>query len=235
MKLYADYRQIHVCTDESKGDLGDAWTAQATDDRVAAAGDIVGIATENVADVDVQVEILREPPPLTKGDHITEASINLGDTLVVLGCTDYLPDAKRWKVAPGTWRVRSTHTNLEKHERIRLQLWPAKKAKPRVLVRYKPPKKRPHKAPAGKPKNRKQAVAAALRGEVDLALEVLLDLHRKGDASASASAAELLAFRGRTEEMIECAKALLKNPEAVYAGNVSDDMRALVGLGKKKK
>ncbi len=106
MKLFADYRQIHLRAPDAKGDLADAWTAQATDDRIAAAGDIVGIGTEEADDVDVKVEILSREPALQKADHLTEASIKLRGEVVVLGCTDYLPDAKRFELAPGTWQSR---------------------------------------------------------------------------------------------------------------------------------
>jgi hypothetical protein len=154
--------------------------------------------------------------------------------LAVLGCTDFIPDAKRYKLAPGTWRLRAVHTNLSKRERIRIQLWPGKIMKPRVLTRWKAPK--PVSKPVkGKPKTHKQAVAAALRGEIDVALDVLLALHEAGDAAASATAAEILAFQGRWAEMIPCVKAILANPDAVYAGNVIDDMKALRTLPKPPK
>lgn len=230
MKLFADHRQIHVLAPEAKGDLADAWTAKATDDRVAAAGDIVGIGTEAADDVDVTVEILDAAPDLAPADHVTEASLQLGAKVAVMGCTDYLPKAKTYAVSPGWWRLRATHTNLEKREKIRIQIWPAKRAAPKVLTRWKPKKKPAPKESAEKPKTRKQAVEAALRGRIDDALPVLLALHEKGDAAASASAAEILAFQGRWDEMVPCAKALLANPTAVYAGNVSDDMKALLAV-----
>jgi len=231
MKLFADYRQIHVRTPDATGDLADAWTARATDDRIAAAGDIIGIGTEQVDDVDVTVEILSAEPPMQTGDHVTQASIKLAGELAVVGCTDYVPDAKRYKLAPGTWRLRAVHTNLAKRERIRIQLWPGKALKPRVLTRWTAPKPM-SKPPKGTPKTHKQAVAAALRGEIDVALEVLLALHEEGDAAASASAAEILAFKGRWTEMMPCVKAILAKPDAVYAGNVIDDMKALSKLHK---
>ena len=227
VKLFADFRQIHVRAADAKGDLEAAWTARASADRIAAAGDVVAIGTEQADDVDVSVEILARVPARTDADHVTEASIALDDAVAVLGCTDYLPDAKRFAVARGTWRLRATHTNMAKRERIRIQLWPGTRIKPRVLVRYESPKP-VEKPPPRKIKTRKQAVEAALRGEIDAALAVLLALHHAGDASASASAAEILAFQGRWDEMAPCAQALLAHPDAVYAGNVSDDMKALL-------
>jgi hypothetical protein len=147
--------------------------------------------------------------------------------IAVLGCTAELSDAKRYKLAAGTWRLRATHT-IAKRERIRLELWPAKAANPKVLVRWKAPRPPPSTPSKGAPKTRKQAVAAALAGKIDRALPKLLELHAAGDAAALASAAEILAFLGRKDEMRACAKALLATPDAVYAGNVSTDMRALL-------
>lgn len=233
MKLFADYRQIHVAAADAKGDLADAWTAKATDDRIAAAGDIVGIGTEAADDIDVTVEVLAREPAQTKGDHVTEASITLGTKVAVLGCTDFRPEAKTYTVTPGTWRLRATHTNIAKRERIKLQLWPTPRAtRPKVLTRWKAPKQVATPRPKGRPKNHQQAVVAAREGRIDVALEKLLELHASGDAAASASAAEILAFQGRWDEMVPCAKALLKNPGAVYAGNVIDDMKDLLKAKK---
>lgn len=232
MKLFADYRQIHVCAPDSKTSLEDAWTAQATDDRIAAAGDIVGIGTEQADDVDVTVVVLdAAPEPEKKGEHVTEASIRLNGEVAVMGCTDELAKAKRFRTPKGTWRLRSTHTNLAKREKILIQLWPAKAAKPKVLVRYAPAAPPPRK-PVKAPKTKKQAVAAALEGNIDAALELFLQLHAEGDAAASASAAEILAFEGRWDEAVKCAKALIANPDAVYAGNVEEDMKAIVAVAK---
>ncbi len=87
---------------------------------------------------------------------------------------------------------------------------------------------------ASRIRTRKQAVAAALRGEIAAALDVLLARHRDGDAAASASAAEILAFQGRWDEMVPCAKAVLAHPDAVYAGNVIDDMTALLAATRRR-
>jgi hypothetical protein len=233
LTLFADYRQIHLFDAAAPGDLSDAWTARAVDDRIAVAPGILGIATNDTARVRVDVSILGEEPAPPRGDHVTESSLRVkGEAVGVMGCTDYLPDARRFAVEPGTYRVRATHT-IGKTEKIRLELWPAKRAASKVLVRYAPPAPKPKPVPTGRPKNHKQAVAAALRGETDVALEVLLELHAKGDAAASASAAEILAFQGRWKELVPCAKALLKQPDAVYAGNIVFDMKALLARGPK--
>lgn len=74
-----------------------------------------------------------------------------------------------------------------------------------------------------------QARAAARRGETNLAISSLQGFADKGDAAASASLAELLAFRGRWEDVIVHAGRLAANPGTVYAGNVFDDMIGLLG------
>ena len=74
-----------------------------------------------------------------------------------------------------------------------------------------------------------QARRAALRGEVDPALAALRALAATGDDGASASLAELLAFRGEWEELIAHAGRLVANPGAVFSGDVFDDMVRLLG------
>lgn len=74
-----------------------------------------------------------------------------------------------------------------------------------------------------------QARLAALSGDVDAALPVLMECAGAGDASAAASAAEVLAYLDRWADVIAHAGALIANPFAVYAGNVFDDMVRLLG------
>lgn len=239
--LSPEYGQVHLADAHAGGDLGDAWTAQAVRDLVAVAEGIVGIGCVRTADVRVVVELLSAAPPDELGgyEHVTEASLHVpSGELAVLGCTDYLPDAARLRVPAEPLRVRAAHAGLSKgRETVRVQLWPAPSAEPAVLLRWSPPVKAPKRAAKTKdtssstPKpvrNVKQARLLALRGQPQAALEALLRFADAGDASASASAAELLAFEGRWAEVLSHATALLTKPESVYAGNVFDDMCALV-------
>ena len=75
----------------------------------------------------------------------------------------------------------------------------------------------------------KQARQAALRGQTEIAIPALQGFADTGDAAASASLAELLAFCGRWREVIVHAGRLVENPASVYAGNVFDDMVRLLG------
>ncbi len=77
-------------------------------------------------------------------------------------------------------------------------------------------------------KTLKQAAAEARRGNTDAALAALRELADAGDAAASASVAELLAFSGEWEEAARRAMVLLAEPDAVYAVNVFEDCAAIV-------
>jgi hypothetical protein len=85
------------------------------------------------------------------------------------------------------------------------------------------------KASAKKSRSMKQARIDALKGQTEEALEFLEHFASKGDNSAAASLAELYAFLNQWDRVISNAGRLIADPEAVYAGNVFDDMVNLLG------
>jgi hypothetical protein len=155
LRLLADYHQIHVCDEASENDLGEAWTEQAVDDCLAVNADIVGIRTEVNVFVSVSVEVLQAAPSDDSAafDHVVEASFhNVSGRLVVMGCTDYMPDAERFAVPSGWLRLRAAQSNLpaasragvasdeapETIQRVRLQVWPAARDDLVVIKRWSP-------------------------------------------------------------------------------------------------
>jgi hypothetical protein len=97
--LFADYYQIHAFDEGSPADLGDAWTDQAMANHLAVASDAVAIGTAVNVDVAVSVEVLDGPPvdDAAEFDHVVEAGIRCSSgRLVVMGCTDFEPDARRF-------------------------------------------------------------------------------------------------------------------------------------------
>ncbi len=74
----------------------------------------------------------------------------------------------------------------------------------------------------------KQARQAALEGRVEEAVPLLRAYADRGDTSAAASLAELLAFQGEWRECLERAGAFIARPQSAYAGNVFDDMIRLL-------
>jgi hypothetical protein len=119
---------------------------------------------------------------------------------------------------PGAVRYRSFAEWLATERKTcRKELKPLPKAKVEKYVTAK------------KPVSPKKAQAAARSGQTELALESLEVFAANGDDSAAASLAELYAFLGRWDKVIANAGRLIANPEAVYAGNVFNDMIQLLG------
>ncbi|MFJ3661911.1 hypothetical protein ACIPPM_15765 [Streptomyces sp. NPDC090119] len=155
IRLFADYCQIHILDESSEGELAERWTNEALTDRLVAVRDILGIRTE--VDVDVQVEISstsgRPSLDMDPYDHVVEASVEIpSGRMVVMGCSDYLPDATRVEVEPGWVRIRVQKSNLanavaadlesdespETIERIKVDVWPEDPSGVRVLKQWNP-------------------------------------------------------------------------------------------------
>jgi hypothetical protein len=117
LTLFADYHQFYLQDDDIRvGDLSNAWTAEATERLLAVADHVVGVGTVRSMNVPVHIAIDARLPDLdlSEWDRINRASLAC-DTgrIVVAGCTDYFPDAKRIDVAPGVYDVLVAYRNLE--------------------------------------------------------------------------------------------------------------------------
>ena len=117
LTVFADYHQFYLQDDDSRfGDLSDAWTPDATERLIAVAERVIGIGTARSMKVSVRIEIAPELPSLepSEWDKVNRASLvcNTG-RIVVAGCTDYFPDAKRLCVEPGIYDVLVGYKNLE--------------------------------------------------------------------------------------------------------------------------
>ncbi|WP_079035078.1 hypothetical protein [Streptomyces hirsutus] len=156
LQVFADYCQIHVLDEDSETDLGEVWTEQALLDRLGVARDALVIGTEVNVHVAVSVDLLASEPDgdSTEFDHVVEASLHVpSGRLVVMGCTDYLPEAPRFEAPAGWIRVRASRGNLanafradiesdetpETTEQLRLQAWPAPPTDPQIIKRWSQP------------------------------------------------------------------------------------------------
>jgi hypothetical protein len=155
LKLFADYYQIHLFDEGSETDLGDAWTDTAMLDGLAVAADAMAVGTAVNVNVAVTLEVVDAAPEddSVDFDHVVEGSLQVpSGRLVVMGCTDYEPEAARFAVAEGPVRVRIARSNLAEAERLdiesdndpatmerlRLQIWAAPHDEPVVIKRWKP-------------------------------------------------------------------------------------------------
>ena len=127
LELFADYFQFYIQDEDAEGDLSSSWTTEALDRRLALAPGTVGVRTLRNSDVPVRLEFHHVEPPadFDAWDHVVECSIDVpSGRLVVAGCTDYFPEALRFEIGPGPWRVRVSYGGLDGHDHYRLQLWP---------------------------------------------------------------------------------------------------------------
>lgn len=142
--LFADYFQFYLQDEAVDGDLSDSWNDEAVVRLLAVAPGTIGVGTVRNMVVPVTLEILASEPVLNVAayDHIVEGPLSVaGKRLIIAGCTDYLPEAARIAVDPGTYRVRVCFSGLESlsadglegEDRYHLQIWPARLADVAVI------------------------------------------------------------------------------------------------------
>jgi hypothetical protein len=115
-ELFADYFQFYLQDDETgAGDLSGAWTENATANMLASTERAIGIGTARNMDVSVEISVLNSPPTISNNEfdklNSTTIFIKTG-RLVVAGCTEYLPDAERINLTPGTYNALIGYKNL---------------------------------------------------------------------------------------------------------------------------
>lgn len=158
--LFADYHQVYLEDSQvrigAEADVGqrvaalDAWVAQLLNEPVrirhlgVEPGVICFLTARNMT-VPVSVEVRTQAPPedIEGWDQVVEASLEVpSGRLVVLGSTDYLPDAPRTAVEPGIYRARVyfggidtlSPDGLEGADHYRVVLWPAPSREPVILL-----------------------------------------------------------------------------------------------------
>jgi hypothetical protein len=156
LTLFADYFQIHVGDADADGDPSDPWTEQALADHLAVTPHALGIGTVVNVNVSVTVVVLPQEPSDDSSafDHVVEASLHVpSGRLIVMGCTDYGPEAPTFEVASGWNRVRVSQSNLtraaqadidsdespETTEKLRIQVWPTPQRPGTVIKRWHHP------------------------------------------------------------------------------------------------
>ncbi len=108
LSLFADCSQFYLQDEAADGNLGDSWDDGANERNLAIAPGTVGVGTFRNVSVPVTVEVLSAAPPADHAafDLVTEACMDVPTgRVVVAGCTDYFPDARRIEVPPGRYRV----------------------------------------------------------------------------------------------------------------------------------
>jgi len=146
LSLFADYFQFYIQDEAAVGNLSESWTEEATTRLLALAPGTIGIGTVRNMDVPVALEIHDQEPDddSSEWDQVVEAELSVASgRIVVAGCTDYFPDAKRVELSPGNYRARVSYGGLDTlsgdglsgEDHYRVQLWSAPPAPVRVVKR----------------------------------------------------------------------------------------------------
>jgi len=112
----AEYHQFYLEDDNSPHNTGDIWNEKTVGLMLAVEEGLVAVGTARGLEVPVTVEIHDSEPGLELENYsrANECSLNVtADKIVILGCTDYQPDAERIEIEPGFYRVRVLYGNLE--------------------------------------------------------------------------------------------------------------------------
>lgn len=144
LTLFADYHQFYLQDEAASGDLSNGWNPESFERMLAVGDGVVGVGTARDMDVPVTLQFLDTEPAtdLSCFDHVAECSLVVAKgPLVVAGCTDYFPEAARFELAPGTYRVRLSaagfdtlsEDGLDGQDRYLVQLWQAPAIAPTVL------------------------------------------------------------------------------------------------------
>ncbi len=144
LTLLADYHQFYLQDESARGGLAEAWTPVAVERMLAVGDGVVGFGTARNMLVPVTLQFLEVGPSLdlAGADHVVEGSLTIhSGRVVVAGCTDHFPDAARYDLPPGTYRVRMSiigidtlsDDGLDGEDHYLVQLWPATAIEPIVL------------------------------------------------------------------------------------------------------
>lgn len=141
LKLFADYFQLYIQDEQAAGDLSDKWTTEAVEMLLAVTDGTIGIGTVRNMYVPVTIKTFDAEPPFLADDENMIGQINECDLqvssgkIVIAGCTDYFPDARRIELKNGIYRARIYYGNLdslsenglEGEDFYEIHLWPTDK------------------------------------------------------------------------------------------------------------
>lgn len=145
--IFADYYQFYLQDEHMEEDTPDDWGEQLTTRMIAISPGIIGISTARNMTVPIRIDLLKTRPDndFASWDHVAEASLEISSGQFALaGPIDYLPDAKRFPVTPGSYRVRIYYGGLgtisengrEGEDHYSIVLWPDEYAEPEILKKW---------------------------------------------------------------------------------------------------
>lgn len=148
-ELLADYFQLLLMDEGCEDDFASVWTDEALDRMLAVGNASVCLGTLRNVDVPVEIHVYSSAPSVDPAsyDHAVSASLNLpSGRLVVMGCTDFLPEAARIELPPGSYQLLYLATGVESityesdpaDDRYIVHLWPGPPREPALLKHWRP-------------------------------------------------------------------------------------------------
>ena len=148
LELFADYFQFVLLDEHCDDDFSAVWTPEALQRMLAVGVRSLSVGTLRNVTVSVEVHLVDSKPAidLAQYDHAAEASFSVpSGRLAVLGCTDYLPDAKHLDIAPGHYQVLSLASGVDTivnewepaEDLYSVYLWRGDPIAPRLLKHWK--------------------------------------------------------------------------------------------------
>lgn len=101
LEIFADYFQFYLQDEKADGDLSGRWTNEAVELLLATADGTIGVGTMRNMHVPVTIKTFDTNPTFLIDEQNVIRQINECDLevtsgkIVIAGCTDYFPDAKR--------------------------------------------------------------------------------------------------------------------------------------------
>jgi hypothetical protein len=146
--IFADYFQFIVMDENSTDDFSTIWTDVALKQSLAVGKEAICPGTFRNVNVEVEIKLADADPEidLTKYDHAVEASIKVpSGRLIIMGCTDYQPDASRIELPAGVYHVLSLAAGIETittewepaNDLYTVYLWPGEYRQPKIIKQWK--------------------------------------------------------------------------------------------------
>lgn len=146
--LFADYFQFHLLDEASKDDFSTIWTEDALKRMLAAGQTALCAGTLRNVDIEAEISVLESEVTIDPSgyDHIVEASFAIPTgKLVVMGCTDYMPDAPRIDLRAGNYQVLYAVSGVDTivtewepaQDKYALYLWPGMPREAKLIKHWK--------------------------------------------------------------------------------------------------
>lgn len=146
--VFADYFQFLLLDEASDDDFSILWTERALEIGVAVGQTAASFGTLRNVTVPVEIRLLAADPGIDAGevDHLSSGYFEVPTgRLVVMGCTDYLPDAPRIEIPSGGYRFSYAMRGIESityesdpaDDSYTVYMWPGSRLDPLLHKHWK--------------------------------------------------------------------------------------------------